>query len=131
MGMTGLLDTHALVWAITEPDRLGPGARRFISEPTNVILASAASAWELATKVRIGKFREAEPIVAQYDQLLDRLGAVQLPITHEHALRAGQIPWSHRDPFDRMFAAQTMMENVTLISRDVAFVELIAVPTIW
>lgn len=131
MGVTCLLDTHAFVWAVSEPDRLGAQARSLITEPTNSLLVSAATAWELATKVRIGKFAEAEPLVAQYDHLVQHLGASHLAISHAHSLRSGGLRWQHRDPFDRMLAAQAMLDNYQLVTRDQAFSELRGLVTVW
>jgi PIN domain nuclease of toxin-antitoxin system len=128
---TALLDTHALVWAITNPDRLGSSARSIITDPTIDLAASAASAWELASKVRLGRFPSAEPIVAQYDALVDRLGARRLDITTTHALRSGSLNWTHRDPFDRMLAAQAMLEHAVLVSVDRSFHELAGLSIVW
>jgi PIN domain nuclease of toxin-antitoxin system len=128
---TLLLDTHALAWAIGRPERLGERARAAIEEPTNHLLASAASAWELSTKVRLGRFREAEPLVAQYPSLIAELGAEPLPMSDRHALRAGGLAWEHRDPFDRMLAAQALLEHATLVTRDDAFHALAGLDTLW
>lgn len=70
-----LLDTHAFVWALTQPERLGPAARRLVESPRTDVLVSAATAWELATKTRLGRFPSAEPIVAQYLALVNGIGA--------------------------------------------------------
>lgn len=131
MGVTCLLDTHAFVWAVSHPDRLGTQARKLVTEPTNTLLVSAATAWELATKVRLGEFPEAESLVAQYDQLVMRLAASHLAISHIHSLRAGGLGWQHRDPFDRMLAAQAMLENCRLITRDQVFSDLGGLVTAW
>ncbi len=131
MGVTCLLDTHAFVWAVSDPDRLGEKARNLITEPTNSLVVSAATAWELATQVRVGKFPEAEPLVAQYDRLVQRLGASHLAISHAHSLRSGGLSWPHRDPFDRMLAAQAMLENYQLVTRDQAFSDLGGLVTVW
>lgn len=131
MGVNYLLDTHAFVWAVSDPDRLGDRARAVIAEPSNSLYVSAATAWELSTKVRLGKFPEAEPLVAQYDQIAQRLGASHLPISHEHSLRSGGLSWPHRDPFDRMLAAQALLGNHQLITRDQAFSDLGALLTVW
>jgi PIN domain nuclease of toxin-antitoxin system len=129
--VTYLLDTHAFVWAITSPGRLGTAAREAITDPTTTLLVSAVTALELATKVRLGKFPEAEPLVAQYDDLVTRLGASHLAIDHSHALRAGRLPWSHRDPFDRLLAAQSMLTGFPLVTRDERFDELDGLHTVW
>ena len=126
-----LLDTHALVWSISNPERLGARARSLIEDPSTRLFASAASAWELSTKVRLGRFAAAEPLVAQYDTLVNDLGAVHLPIERAHALRAGSLTWEHRDPFDRMLAAQALIEHATLISRDQVFGDLGGLDIVW
>lgn len=126
-----LLDTHAFVWAISTPDRLGGTARSLLEDPSNRVLVSAATAWELATKTRLGRFPEAEPIVAQYRELVAALGAKELAITGAHALRAGGLRWDHRDPFDRMLAAQALIEHATLVTRDGAFAELGGLDVSW
>ncbi len=129
--MTYLLDTHAFVWAVTDPDRIGQDGLAQISNPTNELFVSAATAWELATKVRLGKFEEAEPLVAQYDHLVERLGASHLPISHVHSLRSGGLVWAHRDPFDRMLAAQAMLEHHCLVTRDKEFTALGGIEIVW
>ena len=130
--MTGvLLDTHALVWAATSPDRLGRSALVVLEDPTTTLWVSAASAWEMSTKVRTGLFPEAEPLVAQFDDIVDGLGAVHLPITSRDALRAGGLSWGHRDPFDRMLAAQAMHANAALVSRDRPFADLPGLDLLW
>lgn len=126
-----LLDTHTFVWAISAPDRLGAAARAHVEDPGNRLLVSAATAWELATKTRLGRFAEAEPIVAQYRGLVAELGAQELAVTSTHALRAGGLRWDHRDPFDRMLAAQALLEHATLVTRDVAFADLGGLAVTW
>jgi PIN domain nuclease of toxin-antitoxin system len=126
-----LLDTHALVWAIAAPDRLGRRARAAIEHPRSDLVVSAASAWELATKVRLGRFPEAEPIVAQFDECVERLRARHLPITSRHAMRSGGLRWDHRDPFDRMLAAQALLEHATLVTTDAAFTDLGGLELLW
>lgn len=131
MGVVALLDTHAFVWAATDPARLGELARATIEEPSTRLLVSAASAWELSTKVRLGRFAEAEPIVAAYDRIAEALGAAHLPISQAHALRAGTLSWSHRDPFDRMLAAQALLEQTVLVTRDRAFDAVLGIEVRW
>lgn len=126
-----LLDTHAFVWAISDPDRLGVHARKLIEDPSTRLLVSAASAWELGTKTRLGRFPEAEPIVAQYFSVAEALGAAHLPVDAAHALRAGGLRWDHRDPFDRMLAAQATIEHAILVTRDAAFAAIAGLDLVW
>ena len=126
-----LLDTHAFVWAVSSPERLAVTARALVQDPANRLLVSAATAWELATKTRLGRFPDAEPIVAQYRELVADLGAHELAGTSLHALRAGGLRWEHRDPFDRMLAAQALLEHAALVSRDGAFADLAGIDVVW
>ncbi len=128
---TVLLDTHALVWAAGAPERLGTAAAALLRDPTTDVLVSAASAWEVATKVRLGRFPEAEILVAQFDSTVRTLGARPLPISAAHALRAGSLRWDHRDPFDRMLAAQALLEHATLLTVDPAFGALGGLAIAW
>lgn len=126
-----LLDTHAFVWAVGAPDRLGATARSTIEDPGTPLFVSAATAWELATKTRLGRFGEAEPIVAQFTDAVRELGASDLPVATSHALRAGGLRWDHRDPFDRMLAAQALLEHLPLVTRDATFTELPGLDLLW
>lgn len=112
-----LLDTHALLWALTDDDRLGPAARDVITDRRNLVLASAASAWEIAIKAALGKLRAPDDLADQ----LDDAGFEPLSISVEHALAVGRLPDHHRDPFDRILLAQAMTEELTLLSRDPVF----------
>jgi len=89
------------------------------------------SAWELSTKHRLGKLPQADVLLGAYTQHLDRLGALRLPVAEEHALLAGRLEWEHRDPFDRMLAAQAMIESLVIITGDAAFPGCRGVPTLW
>lgn len=126
-----LLDTHALVWAVGTPERLSSAARTQIESPENEVFVSSATAWELAIKLHLGKFPEAETLVEQYASILGQLGARELPINADHALRAGGLRWSHADPFDRMLVAQAMVENMALVSRDETIGELTGLTVVW
>lgn len=128
---TVLLDTHAFVWALSSPARLGPAAREVITDPTTALKVSAASVWEMAIKVRSGKWPGAEPIVAGAEGLAARLGAEFLAIDVADARRAGTLDWSHRDPFDRVLAAQGMNHQFPLITRDEAFQAVPGLGLIW
>ena len=126
-----LLDTHAYVWALTNPDRLSDRARTAIETPTNTVLVSAATVWEIAIKHRAGKWPEAEILLAQHDALTSRLGAQPLDINAADAIRAGSLDWDHADPFDRMLAAQSLLHQAALVTRDKAFGHLRGLTITW
>jgi PIN domain nuclease of toxin-antitoxin system len=122
MGMMEiLLDTHVLIWWLFDDSRLCSIARTHISHPQNKIYVSSASAWEIATKYRIGKMPEAEELLKDYQKILQQARFVELPITTEHALKAGSLQIEHRDPFDRMLMAQAELDNLAIITYDTAF----------
>ena len=129
--MTWLLDTHVLLWALADPERLSRAARRVLRDPDSQLVVSAASAWEIATKQRLGKLPGAEVLTGQFARHVRHLGARTIDITAEHALLAGQLDWEHRDPFDRMLAAQSLTESWTLITQDPAFAGLTGVRLLW
>ncbi|MBZ5599879.1 MAG: type II toxin-antitoxin system VapC family toxin [Acidobacteriia bacterium] len=119
--MRVLLDTHALLWWWGEENRLSPRARKLIADEGNEILVSAASAWEISTKVRLGKLLVAIDLVRDFSDYLSRDGFFALPITAEHGLRAGLLPGPHKDPFDRMLVAQSQMEAIPIVSNEEVF----------
>ena len=129
--MTYLLDTHTLLWALTAPSRLGAEAARVVADRRSQVVVSAASACEIATKHRIGKLPQADAVIGGYARHLDRLGVTRLPLTEDHCLLSGGLDWEHRDPFDRMLAAQAMIESMTLITDDSAFHGLAGLRTLW
>jgi len=119
--MSFLLDTHALLWALMEPEKLSLKALEAIQNPDSHLFVSSASAWELSIKHALGKLEGAEAVLEDFSGHLERLQAEVLTITLPHALKAGALPRHHRDPFDRMLIAQTGLERLTLISSDEAF----------
>lgn len=125
-----LLDTHALLWAIATPTRLSRTARRLITNERNELLVSAVSAWEISTKDRIGKLPGAASLLVTWEDALAELRAVSVPISHRVALRAGAHPAAHRDPFDRLLAAEAEISGCELITADPAFAEF-GVRTAW
>ena len=118
-----LLDTHALLWWFTDDDRLAPAARQLIADTENRVYVSAASAWEIATKQRLGKLPGVPEVVSRYSELVAADGFEHLSISHLHSLRAGSYAVAHRDPFDRMLAAQSELERLPLVTRDPVFEE--------
>ena len=125
-----LLDTHALLWWQTDDARLSAPARAAIADEANEVFVSAASAWEIATKLRIGKLEGVPHAAERFDELVRADGFRHLAVDHRHALRAGGYPQTHRDPFDRMLAAQSELEALTLVSVDPAFAAF-GTPTLW
>lgn len=128
--MRFLLDTHALLWWLTDDPKLSARAREIIANETNTILVSAASAWEIATKYRIGKLAVAADAVTRFNELIEADGFEHLPVTYLHALKAAGYTADRRDPFDRMLAAQSALESAPLISCDPAF-EVFATHVLW
>ena len=116
--MTYLIDTHALLWAAYRRDLLSPHALEILESEDEVILVSAVSAWEIATKFRLGKLPLARRLAENFVTELTAAGYAFLPISVEHALRAGHMAGAHKDPFDRMLAAQAIHEDVPLLSND-------------
>ncbi len=125
-----LLDTHALLWWLLDSPELSATARAAVAAPAQRVLVSAASAWELATKYRIGKLPEAQDIVDNLPQYLRKQRFEALPVSIEHALAAGQLPGPHRDPFDRMLMAQAQLERAAVVTLDPVFKDY-GLPVIW
>lgn len=116
-----LLDTHALIWfAAGDALRMPVQTADLISDTSNEVFVSAASIWEIATKSRIGKLAGAEDIAARPMYYISELGMSGLPIQIDHAALAGSFDVAHRDPFDRMLAAQSRIEDLALVSIDAA-----------
>jgi PIN domain nuclease of toxin-antitoxin system len=113
-----LLDTHTLLWWMTDDPHLSKPARVLIADKTNVSIVSAVSAWEIATKVRLGRLPMATPLVKSFVQDLARERIEILAVMAEHGIRAGGLPGPHKDPFDRMLIAQALIEVVPIISND-------------
>ncbi len=116
--MKVLLDTCTVIWATLSPSSLSQRARETIADEGNVVLVSAASAWEIATKVRGGKLPGAERLERDYLEVMEEAGYTQLAIDTEAALRTGRLVAEHRDPFDRMIAAQALALDVPVLSPD-------------
>lgn len=116
-----LLDTHALLSRLADDPSLSAAVRRLIARANNTVFASAASAWEIATKLRRGKLPGAEELATGFPGYLARERFEQLPITVEHGILAGLLPRPHKDPFDRMLVAQSQAENLVIVSNNSMF----------
>ena len=130
MGVRLLLDTHALLWWFVDDPALSVRARVAITDEDNEVFVSAATAWEIATKHRLGKLPEAAGAVKRFDGLVAADRFLHMPIDRRHGLRAGAYDVAHRDPFDRMLAAQAELERLTLVTADPAFARF-PVTTLW
>lgn len=119
-----MLDTHALIWWWNDNPLLPKFVRHPLIVAEDPIFVSAASAWEVATKVRLGKWSDAEEVCEKFEQLCVRNGFELLPVSVQHGLLAGSLPGEHRDPFDRMIAAQAIHDDLTVITRDPALAAL-------
>lgn len=116
-----LLDTHVLLWAVLEPGKLSRNLRDALEDSDNSLSVSAATAWEIATKWRLGKLSQAESVVRDYAMALNGLAAVEIPISGDVARHAGLWTVPHRDPFDRLLAAQAIATDLVLASNDEVF----------
>ena len=128
--MRVLVDTHVLLWTLLSPRKLSRAARELVRDVENVLHVSTASAWEIATKHRLGRLPEANAVVHHYLDHLRRLHADELVITSAHALMAGGFSQPHRDPFDRLLAAQCVIEGLPLVSNDEAL-QKFPITVIW
>lgn len=115
-----LLDTHIFLWWLFNDNRLPPQTKEYIQDVGNAVFVSAASVWEITTKFRLGRLPEADVIAADVPVWIKKAGFQPLDITPAHAQLAGSWNTAHRDPFDRMLAAQALLEKMTLASVDTA-----------
>jgi PIN domain nuclease of toxin-antitoxin system len=110
-----LLDTHAALWWLADDARVGRDAERQLSDETNRVLLSAAVIWEVAIKRSLGKLQAP----ADLAETLLNAGAQPLAVTLDHAAGVEELPWHHRDPFDRLLVAQALAEGAVIVSQDV------------
>ena len=128
--MRALLDTHALLWWLADDSSLPRAARKAIEDTANTLLVSAASGWEIATKVRLGRLPTALDLVADFPGTVEREGFEFLAITVEHGIRAGLLPGPHKDPFDRMLIAQAQEGDTPVLTNDTIF-ERYGIRRVW
>lgn len=124
-----LLDTHAIIWWFRDQKKLSSRALGLIGNPRNTVLVSAASAFEIATKENMGKL-DWRPFVADLDHCLYQAGFMSEPISVEQSVRAGLLPFHHRDPFDRLLVAQSQSLNIPIVSID-SVLDSYGVQRIW
>ncbi len=116
-----LLDTHALLWWFAGDSRLSPRSRDAIGNSENEVLVSAVSAWEIATKHRLGKLPEADALVGELQSAIASQAFGELPVSVAEAIRAGALPGPLRDPFDRMLISQALTRELVLVSNEAVF----------
>lgn len=125
-----LLDTHALVWFVAGSTRLPEPVLRKIQSLRNVVFVSPISAYEIALKFKRGLWPETVEIAGNFDAVCDRAGFIPLPINATHATAAGAFALEHRDPFDRLLAAQAIVEDMSIVSID-AKLDLFPTKRVW
>lgn len=112
-----LLDTNAVLWLVSTPDKIDRSVRDILADQTNELIVSAASAWEVAIKTRIGRLNGG-PLLSAWDETLASMNATDLAIDSADAVLAGQLNWNHKDPFDRMIVAQAARRGFTIATSD-------------
>ena len=116
-----LLDTHALLWWYSDDPALPKSCRKLIAQPDNSIFVSAVSAWEIATRFRLGKLSSASDLVQDFGGYLEREKFLSLSVSYDHGVRAGMLAGPHQDPFDRMLIAQAEIEKLFIVSNERIF----------
>jgi PIN domain nuclease of toxin-antitoxin system len=125
-----LLDTHVLIWWLLDDPKLPSRVRERLSDIGAALFLSSASAWEIATKFRMGRLPQAESLVGNFSEVLRLQRIEPLAVGFEHALEAGRMESAHPDPFDRMLAAQAKIERMPLVTNDRALRRM-KIETIW
>jgi PIN domain nuclease of toxin-antitoxin system len=125
-----LLDTHALIWWLAGDEALGAAARAAIEDEANQVFVSAVSAMEISTKHRLGKLPGAALLATNLAECINGQGFAELPISIAHATLAGNLQIAHKDPFDRLLIAQSLVEQCPLASNEVLF-DRFGVHRIW
>ena len=128
--MRVLFDSHALIWYVDQDQMLSPAAHAAITDPSNDVLLSAGTIWEIAIKVGLRKLTLSRPYGEWMMQAMSDLGVAVLPVTVDYAGVQSALPAHHRDPFDRLLIAQAQVENVPLVSGDLIF-DQYGVSRVW
>lgn len=113
-----LLDTHAMIWSVLEPENLSAAVRQHLTDPSNEVFFSVVGIWELAIKASMPKPGFSADVPRRVRAGCEAAGFTIMPVTIEHALAVGELSWHHKDPFDRLLVAQARCENCVLISND-------------
>lgn len=127
--MNILLDTHTLLWLVSQPSAVDSEVLDQLADPANTVSVSAASAWEIAIKTRLGRL-EGSTLLATWAGQLEAMRVDDLPIDSDDAILAGRLRWQHRDPFDRVIVAQALRRNLTIATRDAKILDSALTPTL-
>ena len=124
-----LLDTNALLWLVSAPEKISDSARQLLRDPSIEIMVSAASAWEIGIKTRLGRL-DGEPLLSAWSDIIADMTATDLAIDAGDAILAARLPWEHKDPFDRVLVAQAARRNLTLATSDADILRAALTPTL-
>jgi PIN domain nuclease of toxin-antitoxin system len=128
--MRVLIDSHALIWYVDQDNLLGPASHAAISDPTNDLLLSAGSIWEIGIKVGLGKLVLTQPFKPWMNQAISDLDVTVLPLSVEYVDVQSNLPRHHGDPLDRLIVAQAIVEQVSIISAD-ANLDAYGITRVW
>jgi PIN domain nuclease of toxin-antitoxin system len=124
-----LLDTHTLLWLVSTPSDVDASALAVIADPNTNVWVTAASAWEIAIKTRLGRL-DGEALLSAWADIIADMSTTELPIESSDAILAGRLPWEHKDPFDRVIVAQALRRNLTIATRDSKILDAALTPTL-
>ena len=127
--MNVLLDTHTLLWLVSGPSEVDALALAVIVDPHTSVWVTAASAWEIAIKTRLGRL-DGEALLSAWPDIMSDMSTTELPIESPDAILAGRLPWEHKDPFDRVIVAQAVRRNLTIATRDSKILDAALTPTL-
>ena len=125
-----LIDTHVLIWTFHDQSQISRNAELLIKSTANNVFVSAATAWEIAIKVRSGKLSFDRQFLADFDARVRALAFEPLHVTSAHAVTAGMLPGRHKDPFDRLLVAQAQVEQLAVVTRDPA-IAVLGAQVVW
>ncbi|KEP41931.1 type II toxin-antitoxin system VapC family toxin [Mycobacterium kansasii] len=127
--MNVLLDTHTLLWLVSDPSQVASSALTVLSSAETNLWVSAASAWEISIKTRLGRL-DGEALLSAWADIVADMSTSELPIESPDAILAGRLPWEHKDPFDRVIVAQALRRNLTIATRDTKIIDAAMTPTL-